>query len=1780
MKTHILKKIAAFAAALAIPIIIMNAFSPSDKQEQSDASGHRLASKWKLYEKYVKNDLPQKQEAVLLDIIEESSRKNMSWDFYDALAKYRETVANRDWKKWSEMSEKIKDAVEEYDYPVVTWNVALSGIVNFSNPFPSLDSLKADKRLLSRRSEEFYGNDFLLANGFPAYLRENISCDYEYMLWSWLNYNKALASAQEKVTSTAEYAKEFFNGKYPQSAYVAYLELAGGDDIDAMKKFAEEYSGKAVGLFAEAALLADEFDELKFDEASSDEFKAFREKCADFEKRRTGFSGDEGKLVKELTQVKDLAESMDAPGMRAWVENDGLLHITLKNLDKAEVLITENGDKKTAILDTAVQNPVRSYYLQDTVKVSLPKMNDGKYAVKCTRGKAKVSFEMNRHTISTAMQFDKDGACMIYAADWMTGKPAEKVDVSISLKGNEVWSVKGLVLDGFTRLGNDFASVINQDARYNMTCSYTDEEGFIHKSLGNSFNPVQRTFSISGDIGAGEQMRGTIFKDRAAFNPGDTLNFKAIIYKLGTGSNAGKNAVADEGTAVTAELLDSESKTVDTMELKTNAFGSVSGMFRLPSDRRNGNFTLRILYNGTVLCSSGLAVDEFKLPNFTISFDPVDKIYLPGDTVRVTGRVESYSGRSLSSASISYKVTDWTEDFGAGEIALADDGKFEIAFVSAKEDEKDYYYYNVSLKMTDATGETYEASTGVTISAFHLSMELENEASGRLMRNAKWNYGEPETMILESDSAKFSFSVKNGNWVSVATDVHYRISKDGKILGEDTVPSDETVCCDLSGWGAGVFRIEAETSKGEMKDSCVYDLVLTYPGDTVLNAGLEHYFKVIGTDGIKAQFGAGNGTVWAVLQLLGSDMSILHSELLHLEGVSGKPGSLVNLEYGFKDEYPETVRLRIIYFRNGEVYEISHDYKKPVPDMNLPLEFSRFTEKAYSGEKCTYELTTLPGTECVVSVFDKSTETFRSNWWNRISVPSKPEKYVYCHTRTGDINGRGYMSSRSNGEAVPFQLADEQAMFKASASDAVMREDVLSENSVAYGMAPAAPAADEGAGAADVAIREDFRKTLAFLPHLYPDADGKIRFSFDAGDKLSTFYVSVFAHDKSLKNNVLRKQTVISLPVELSVVQPDWLYENDFWSLKFGLSNLTGNTSEGTVTLYIYEGTDHENLTPSMVCSKPCSIAAGKSVGDSFGIEIPEGADTLGLKLVYRSSDGFSDGIFVSIPVRKPVQTLTESHSAVCLDGMSEDSLYNVLRSQFVNTTGENAMKKAVSLRELLMKAVPDSIGNGSKDVVSVSGTMLAEALAARISGEKSDKVAEMVGNVISYQNADGGFGWFKGANSSPVMTALVLERFATMKLKALDGSEAIPEDALAKAVGFLDANQFSDEEMPLWCGGISLGQYLYIRSAFNGIPLSADVEKNVLKKFRKTAKEYLLPGKQHDPAGYILAKARRMATIMNFIDDETEGATFLSSIGLKAEKKMKNAAVKYMASLKEYAVAHPSGGTYYPNAVMPFRGLLENEVYAHSLICDLLSRYGKYADDARSSEIAEGIRLWIMLQKETQQWSEDPAYLFAINSVTDGSEALMNTRILILSETFEKPFEEIEAASNGLSVKCTYYKVTDGPGNGAGVGSRFGFGGNSDEGLVMIKDGDMLAVGDKVIAVYEIWSQENRSFVKLSAPRHACLRPENQLSGYAGLGISPLRLDGFRIIYPFSYREVKAEGCNWYFDVLPEEKMEIRETMFVTQAGRFSSAAAEIECLYAPHYRGNDGHTIPLMAE
>lgn len=183
-----------------------------------------------------------------------------------------------------------------------------------------------------------------------------------------------------------------------------------------------------------------------------------------------------------------------------------------------------------------------------------------------------------------------------------------------------------------------------------------------------------------------------------------------------------------------------------------------------------------------------------------------------------------------------------------------------------------------------------------------------------------------------------------------------------------------------------------------------------------------------------------------------------------------------------------------------------------------------------------------------------------------------------------------------------------------------------------------------------------------------------------------------------------------------------------------------------------------------------------------------------------------------------------------------------------------------------------------------------------------------------------------------------------------------------------------------------------------------------------------------------------------------------------------------------------------------------------------------------------------------------------------NGSPALKSTSVIVLSMSKSLDFPSVKASGNGFSVSRRFFRET--------------VSASGDYVRKEISSGELLHVGDKIIAEYSIHNDENRSFVRLTVPREASLRPSNQLSGTYGWWMSPLRVNGWYSVVPQGYRNVKSAQTEYWFDSYPEENTTITEEFFVTQSGKFSAPVPVIESLYAPHYRANGAFGGVLVSE
>ena len=1939
-----MKKIFSILILSAIAVIAAFSLPSNMKTSRStpDSQGHVLTSLWKEADAFRKADMPQKQLAVLERIRDEAAAKRLHKDFYDAATEAFGVAVFRNWKDSERLEKDLERRIDEYDEPIVTF------IHRSGEGYPADSILASESRLRTGRNIAFYTGFSLPDGAMEDVVISLVKDDFEYCLWKVCSENEAFDPEGKAFRAL----RTLCSGRYPLEEYLDYRKslyrIPYGKSMEECLRFAGEHKGQAVRLLALGEYVTCLKDSLDRADAASPGYEDLLSLCREYEEeRKTYRSGTDRLIATQVKTFENMIGTLKAKDLAVEFERD-TVRILARNLRSVTLTLKTDERKPVSLFRTTVSASGDKLYAPDTIEVVLPGIDDGDYLVELRSGNVKRESRYFRRSLSIASRKDAEMRNLIYIADSQTGEPLAKADLECFRSGELRSTAKDFALDGFTPLPDSFRDSSGGPAANSVVASFRGPDGFLRKSP-----ELWLTYGEFASSGTGEtSAECSIFTDKAAYKPGETLRFKAVLYQARTDGSS----VVGQGCPVSVSLKDAEGKEAASADLVTNEYGSVAGDFLLPAGRRNGRYRLEVSFTAPgdsrpTMRSRTVIVDEFVLPDYVISFEPSDSLFLSGDTVAVRGSVVSFTGHKVAAASATYEVWEYSRTILSGTLALGDDGSFEIRFPSASEGSG--RPYSVTVRVADATGETIENSRSVFVQGtLYPSVEILNESGAQARVSAQdWS----DVRTVSGPEALVRFSITNPEGKPVALPVSYTlVDPEGRVSASGTGKTGETVTLELPSTGAYSLKMDVKAvGRGGRTISASRQTRLLRFDDSAstLDAPFEHVFSLVGPcrngslrpgEDIHLKVGAGDGPVWMLVELFGDRKQLLEKRLVFLEGVSGKEGSVADVMFDCRDEYPEGLFLNVFYFRKGRSFSYSKTFVREREMPALPLSFSRFVDRTLPGARYGISLSTDPDAEAVAAVFDKSSEAFGANVWNRSFKPVREVASVSVRSGCGFFSGEnlplGY-DSMTEDVAIVYGKPSGRPLV-ATKSSVAMNDRVASAPDVVDSVVEESSAVfdDDASGSATGPVRSDFSTSLAFEPFLRPDSDGNISFDFETSDRLSTFVVQVYAHDKSMRDTLVRKEFVVSLPVRLSVVQPDYLYRGDRLTLHAALNSLSGKPVDGTVTLSLFSSGDYRDSRPFRTYSKKVTVPAGAALPLSFDLK-PADGDSLGILLSFagngaETGEAFSDCVFVTVPVKEDCQVITESHSAVLLPGADRDAVLKQLRESFTGISSYGAEYSETDIRAMLLDALPAKVDPERKDVLSVTEAIyvrkVAASLGVDVSGECADE--ELMNMLASCRNADGGFGWFPGMKSSPALTAAVLERYSRLCRLGLaagrseltagrseltagrseltagrsdsvpcgfdagsagsdsvsggsgltaGGSDSAPggfdsgsagSDSVsggsepapggfdpAPSVRYLDNTQFLHGcAMPFWSGLLSWEQYMHVRSLYPEIGFDVSSEtasgmmavKENLKEFKTFASRYLTPSARDGRGlqGLILQKARRIATLLNLASSR-DGKALASAWGITfgTGAKLRKSLEADVLSLVEYAVSHPSGGWYYPDAVMPQRGLLENELYAHTILCDIFDdEYVRKVTPSAGlptpsaglptpsaglptpSALADGIRLWIMLQKETQDWDTDPAFVDAVGVVLRGGDSVLGTRVVSLTKTYRSEISGIKAAGNGFSIERRFYReipatsATSGPevasgaassaslASGGSVSSASLAGGETAFGPAVtdgtstasslsgggrsaspaslaagvksgsaagrireeISEGTELAVGDKIIAEYRISSDENRSFVRLSAPREASFRPVDQLSRNYGWWQGVIRLDGSFTITPQGYRNVKSDRTEYYFDVYPEDKTVIREEFFVTQEGTFKAPVVTIESLYAPHYRANDG--------
>lgn len=1732
----------------------------------------------KLFDKYDDADTDEDEIAALKKIINYSVKHRQDSALFYALDELFDCYISINYKTADSIYLELYGIVEEYGNPMMTFlmgkDLGRHDIPRFYSRKQKRDFLISNReKLQQRRSDGLY--DYLL--GICGYhicipVVEFCTDDYEYLLWY-----QFFEEEDDKLL------KEYVKGRHPQEEI---LEVASAISVFqhyaspekklqqklALKGLLRKYEGTFLEFFLRDALLVTRNSE----ESSQDRQEQYNN-CVKFleditlaKKKHKSLSSYLQRLEVDVMGKKSRLEKKE---VKFLVER-GKIRVALNNVNKLDFSILKPGakvdDKPETVFRKHLKSDKDSFCLYDTLVLDLPKLEDGRYIF---QGKAgdKVLGEKNytQQSISVVLLSTRDGYRLL-ASDALTGKPLKEYslrifetnlrDVESEAMGVHSYNLRkrlfsttitadtldAVLLDGEAgKVIADFEKSVEslydkaRDETLALMVSYTDKDGYYRCSplvpIGRFLPPKSET-----DI----DIEALLMTDNVLYHPKDSLRFKVVAYR---GNAYSSFNTLEEGRIIKAILKDAEGNLVDSKELRLGAFGSASSSFFIPEGKKNGRWMMEVSYpvgSGWSLLTRHVRVDDYSLPTYFMEIDPCNTMFKVGDTITVTGKIEGYSGHPLTDADVKMIVEIKDEDDQEYKLVLQRKvqalagGLVSEWFVPEKSGR-----YIISFAITDQSGETLGFWTDrfVDLDAWCSHKILNHIKGGKYFLDYK--IYDRDRYIINSDTLLLSVDIHPASYGrGISWNIPYKFSI-WDINGNEVIQHDNlygnSLSVDLSSLEDGLYDVEAyfDEPRGDKWDKTRFLLMRESLPD-----GVESVFIPNDTDdpeasGIDVLVGVSTDVYLTAAVSCGG--IVMEHRMIHLDG--DRRLHRISFDYPVVDFEEATVG--IVYARDGRLGNFKRLYPKKSRTLDLSVQAVEFKDELSPGKvyRFSFKADNPEDMEAVVSAYDASADAILRGYeaeeakWKTVSLKEpSPNQAFSVYAGAGDFN---------NGV---LDFVDDVLVMEVSRS--------------------VGSAAEYVGGA----LRSDFNDVLCFIPHIV-SKDSTISFTVKTSDKLSTYHLNLFAHTRDMHNTFLQKDFKVTIPVKVSISQPSYLYRGDIYDVSATVSSKSADC-DGEARIEAYEDAE-STIYPY---SKPLALAGGTSSSFNQKKSINAWGDSLNVTVSY-ISDKYSDGVYVKIPLKKDIQSLTESHSAVLLSSGSREAALKHLKESFRNMSADDAVEKEETVSVILQRLISKSDTPKDKDLVSV---MDAFCFAKMLEGERKTDVPDTVWtSILTFRNRGGGFAWLKQMPSNQSITAAALERFALLR----DMGCEIPD--MTSSVRYLDSIQFA-RDWPWWCGGLNIRQYLYVRSMFPEVPFRQSL--NAENKDRIS--NYLCPSKSAVRKDIVskydvLELARRSSVIRNLLSSES-GRKLLKSLTGKSYSKsnLQKTLDEDIFHITDHAVHHPDGGSYYPNAVMPLKGMIENEAYAHSLIADVLSAYSKDFGSSQPSarakhatsraaqtassaaQVADQVRLWLILQAQTQDWEKNLYFLNAVRSINQVSDSIKRTSVLTLSNREEKRFDSVVQSGNGMKIERILYRDSVSTEDGtSGLRAR-------------IRVGDTLRRGEKIIAEYRIWNKENRSFVMVSAPREACMMPVNQLSGKY-YGLKSLIVDGYYSFEPTVYRSVETERTRYYFDVLPEETTVLKEEFFVVQDGVYTAPVVEVECSYAPMYRANGafGGRIPV---
>ena len=1290
----------------------------------------------------------------------------------------------------------------------------------------------------------------------------------------------------------------------------------------------------------------------------------------------------------------------------------------------------------------------------------------------------------------------RDKKAELYAADFTTGKPYPSGTYSIyknlyQKNYSTILKLKPYLTGSFS--GQGFVPVETGKAIGDHKNDYLVRI----EEPGDSYVPMISGLDTYGYYSSSDEHmfnRSVLFTDRALYKPTDTIYFKILCYK----ASETKGEVLANHTVELTLRHSSSPDTVAQVKLLTNDMGSASGFFTLPAGCKNGRYYIRAGYETL----KSIRVEEYKRPNFSVSLQPVADVLCFGDVVKQTGSLTSFAGFSVAGGEVEYSISrqcycayknggwySWYEKLDGGMTMTDNDGRFEVAFLAERpvyrgsrpQDMDDLYKadYQILVRAADPQGEVHETRISVPVADIPLDLSI-------LLPDGQTFGGK---LIVDKDNVKavtVEGTTLNGTPHSFKGD--YTVtSKAGETVKKGRFTSNEPVAFDFGALPSGEYTMTARSEYRGREILTERKVIVMSTDDRQLPFESMYFYYPIQTEGgMEFVLGTSEDDLYLELEVFDNDQR-LHLEHLHLQNEMRK------FKIAYDPAWRSAVKMSVYGIRRGKEIDYTYEFKRP-GDVRLDVAIETFRDKTTPGTEETMTIRAPEGSELVVSIYDVTTDRMGANSFNFYPLQEYPSVGRPAIHSTFDGWHRGYdILYKANGR-----------MMGAAAAPAMMRSEVLEDAAVAVEAEEVRAVEPGEEETPEFEGRTNFSELIAFYPHIRAEKGGETTVKYTTTDLLSTFRVLVLAHDKRMFVGADEAQFVVNKELMVMPNVPLFATQGDKLVLQSKIVNLSDRLVKGTAYLELTDDQGRKLKLKGMGSQKR-TLLAGAQDEVAWTIEVPGGTGKLTAKIWFATPSG-SDGELHEIQVVPNTITLTEAAAFIIGQGHDHKYYEKQLRQQFgaANPKIEYATYSTIdAVRQSLPVAQKPQCENAINWINQLYINQMRNFVLKDDPADYTTFREQAFSALKTFQEKDGTFAWFRGMNGNITITLYFLEKIGQLRQVGAITLSAEEEKMVRKALDAVDDQVNLREARSKNFHAFAYIRDFGIRSLWYDIPLSDKAEK-VFKQFIKGTED-----------GWQDISILEKAQLCN---------TMLRAAGTKYDDKSFTKRVRQLReSLKDYAVENDRIGCYFPNAVMPFRGLMNSEIYAHAQLMELFASLGE-------KKMVDAIAQWLLLQKHNQAWESTVA-------TTDAVHALIASKAKDLQfgavyYTYTTQLNQVKPSGDELKVDRIFLR------NGS-----------------PLQDGDKLHPGDKITAQYQIYNTENRSFVELRAMRPACFYPVDERSYFTWYGF---------------YREVKASETSYYWELLPEEHTTVNEEFYVTQEGTFNSGLVEIECLYAKEYRGH----------